>query len=51
MPAMGHEWDIIAHMKFTEFHVMLFFNALNALKKTHALGRSLVIFKMPASRS
>ena len=51
MTVMGHEWDIIAHMKFTEFHAKLFFNALNKLKKTHALGRSLVIFKMPASRS
>lgn len=45
MPVMGHVWDIIAHMKFTEFHVMSFFNALNTLKNTHALGRSLVIFK------
>ena len=51
MPVMGHEWDIIAHMKFTEFHAKLFFNVLNAQKKTHALGRSLVIFKIPASRS
>ena len=21
---LGHEWDIIAHMKFTEFHAKLF---------------------------
>lgn len=51
MPIMGHEWDIIAHMKFTEFHVISIFNALNPLHKTHALGRYLVISKMPASRS
>lgn len=51
MPIMGHEWDIIAHMKFTEFHVVSFFNALNTLKNTHALGRSLVISKIPASRN
>lgn len=51
MTVMGHEWDIIAHMKFTEFHAKLFFNILNTLKKTHALGRSLVIFKISASRN
>ena len=51
MPIMGHIWDINAHMKFTEFHEMSFFNTLNTQKKTHALGRSLVIFKIPASRS
>ncbi|KLV66964.1 hypothetical protein SK36_01683 [Citrobacter sp. MGH106] len=51
MPIMGHIWDINAHMKFTEFHEMSFFNILNTLKKTHALGRSLVIFKIPASHS
>ncbi|EDQ3254048.1 preprotein translocase subunit SecY [Salmonella enterica subsp. enterica] len=38
-------------MNFTEFHMVLIFNALNILKKTHALGRSLVISKIPASRS
>ncbi|ECG9349016.1 preprotein translocase subunit SecY, partial [Salmonella enterica] len=27
------------------------FNTLIILKKTHALGRSLVIFKIPVSRS
>lgn len=47
MTVMGHEWDIIAHMKFTEFHAKLYFNVLNTLKKTHALGRSLVILKYP----
>ncbi len=51
MPIMGHVWDINAHMKFIEFHAMSFFNTLNTLKNTHALGRSLVIFKIPASRS
>lgn len=45
MPIMGHEWDIIAHMNFTEFHISVCFIALILLKKTHALGRSLVIFK------
>ncbi|AYL73820.1 preprotein translocase subunit SecY [Citrobacter freundii] len=38
-------------MNFTEFHMVCIFNALNKLKKTHALGRSLVISKIPASRS
>ncbi|ECD4561005.1 preprotein translocase subunit SecY [Salmonella enterica subsp. enterica serovar Newport] len=38
-------------MNFIVLHAKLIFNALNILKKTHALGRSLVIFKMPASRS
>ena len=47
---LGHDWDVITRMNFTEFHMMLIFNALNILKKTHALGRSLVIFKIPASR-
>lgn len=51
MPIMGHEWDIIVHMKFTEFHAMSYFNTLNTLENTHTLGRSLVIFKIPASRS
>lgn len=46
-----HDWDILQHANFTEFHMMLNFNALNSLKKTHALGRSLVIFKTPVSRS
>ncbi|EAA7932222.1 hypothetical protein ID86_22745 [Salmonella enterica subsp. enterica] len=48
---LGHDWDVIAHMNFTEFHMVSIFNTLNILKKTHALGRSLMIFKMPASRS
>ncbi|TDH32701.1 preprotein translocase subunit SecY [Escherichia coli OP50] len=38
-------------MNLTEFHMEASYNALINLKKTHALGRSLVIFKMPASRS
>ncbi|AKL16294.1 hypothetical protein AB180_04435 [Citrobacter freundii] len=48
---LGHDWDVITHMNFTELHTMSIFNVLNILKKTHALGRSLVIFKIPASRS
>ncbi|EEI4591874.1 preprotein translocase subunit SecY [Salmonella enterica] len=38
-------------MNFAEIHVHLIINTLIRLKKTHALGRSLMIFKMPASRS
>ncbi|EBN8528149.1 preprotein translocase subunit SecY [Salmonella enterica] len=38
-------------MNFAEIHVQQISNALIRLKKTHALGRSLMIFKMPASRS
>ncbi|QCZ25481.1 preprotein translocase subunit SecY [Leclercia adecarboxylata] len=30
-------------MNFTEFHMRSVYNALIKLKKTHALGRSLVI--------
>ena len=48
---LGHDWDVITRMNFTEFHMMLIFNVLNILKKTRALGRSLVIFKISASRS
>ena len=48
---LGHGWDVITRMNFTEFHIMLIFNVLNILKKTHALGRSLVIFKISASHS
>lgn len=48
---LGHDWDVITRMNFTEFHMVLIFNALNILKKTHALGRYLVISKIPASRS
>lgn len=48
---LGHDWDVITHMNFTEFYTMLIFNVLNILKKIHALGRSLVIFKISASRS
>lgn len=48
---LGHDWDVITHMNFIEFHTMSIFNVLNITKKTHALGRSLVISKMPASRS
>ncbi|GEM_PF-3200929 len=49
--AMGHFWGIVAHMIFTEFHMRLAYNCLIKLNKTHALGRCLVIFKIPASRS
>ncbi|KJH05984.1 preprotein translocase subunit SecY [Escherichia coli] len=38
-------------MNFADFHMAWKFNALIMLKKTHALGRSLVIFKNPVSRS
>ncbi|EDV2733056.1 preprotein translocase subunit SecY [Salmonella enterica subsp. houtenae] len=38
-------------MNIAEFYTMLIFNALNILKKTHALGRSLVIFIIPATHS
>lgn len=51
MPVLGHGWDIFTHMNFTEFHMIVDCNALIKLKKTHALGRSLVIFKIAASRS
>ncbi|ECD5488391.1 preprotein translocase subunit SecY [Salmonella enterica subsp. enterica serovar Brijbhumi] len=37
-------------MNFAEIHVQQTSNVLIRLKKTHALGRSLMIFKMPASR-
>ena len=43
MPALGHDWDILTHTNFTEFRMMHVYNALIKLKKTHALGRSLVI--------
>lgn len=49
--AMGHGWDILTHMNLTEFHMEASYNALINLKKTHALGRSLVILKITASRS
>ncbi|ECF2367127.1 hypothetical protein E1890_21005 [Salmonella enterica subsp. enterica serovar Mountpleasant] len=45
---LGHDWDVITHMNFTEFHMMLIFKGLNMLKKTHALERSLVILKVSA---
>ncbi len=48
---MGHEWDIIAHMNFAEIYMHEISNELIIQKKTHALGRSLMIFKMPASRN
>ncbi|EAO5074020.1 preprotein translocase subunit SecY [Salmonella enterica] len=38
-------------MNFADFHMTYQFNTLIILKKTHALGRSLVIFKIPVSRS
>ncbi|EBG6453040.1 preprotein translocase subunit SecY [Salmonella enterica] len=38
-------------MNFAEIHVQQISNALIIIKKIHALGRSLMIFKMPASRS
>ncbi|KAB7950327.1 preprotein translocase subunit SecY [Klebsiella pneumoniae] len=38
-------------MNFTELNMMYIYNLLIMLKKTHALGRSLVIFKIPVSRS
>lgn len=40
---MGHYWDVITHMNFTDFHMAHAYNVMNKLKKTHALGRSLVI--------
>ena len=48
---MGHNWDILTHMNLTEFHMEASYNALINLKKTHALGRSLVILKITASRN
>ncbi|RPH27215.1 preprotein translocase subunit SecY [Citrobacter youngae] len=38
-------------MNLTESHMEASYNALINLKKTHALGRSLVILKITASRS
>ncbi|HAF1772270.1 TPA: preprotein translocase subunit SecY [Salmonella enterica] len=38
-------------MNFAEIHMHWISNELIILKKAHALGRSLMIFKMPASRS
>ncbi|EFI3477132.1 hypothetical protein AD37_2108 [Escherichia coli 1-110-08_S4_C3] len=38
-------------MNFADFHMTWKFKSLILLKKTHALGRSLVIFKNPVSRS
>lgn len=46
---LGHDWDVITHMNFTEFHMACMFNALNNIKKTHALGRSLVIHENRAT--
>lgn len=51
MPVLGHGWDILTHMNLTEFHMEASYNALINIKKTHALGRSLVILKITASRS
>ncbi|ETE23442.1 hypothetical protein V415_09675 [Escherichia coli LAU-EC10] len=48
---LGHDWDTLLHMNFADFHMTWQSNALIILKKTHALGRSLVIFKNPVSRS
>ncbi|EOZ7722874.1 hypothetical protein ACQWMM_002930 [Escherichia coli] len=48
---LGHDWDTLLHMNFADFHMAWQSNALIILKKTHALGRSLVIFKNPVSRS
>lgn len=49
--AMGHVWDIIHHMNFAELCVTLNFNQLNTLNKAYALGRYLVILKIPVTRS
>ncbi|TJE73609.1 preprotein translocase subunit SecY [Escherichia coli] len=38
-------------MNFADLHMIFQSNALIILKKIHALGRSLVIFKNPVSRS
>ncbi|PBO94717.1 preprotein translocase subunit SecY [Escherichia coli] len=38
-------------MNFADFHMTWKFKCLIILKKIHALGRSLVIFKNPVSRS
>lgn len=51
MPFLGHDWDIFSHTNYTEFHMMGVYNELIYLKKTHALGRSLVISNLTASRS
>ncbi|EOY3707468.1 TPA: hypothetical protein ACV19N_004695, partial [Escherichia coli] len=48
---LGHGWDTLLHMNFADFHMTWKFKSLILLKKTHALGRSLVIFKNPVSRS
>ncbi|EAB5458579.1 hypothetical protein DTY81_25035 [Escherichia coli] len=47
---LGHGWDTLLHMNFADFHMTWKFKSLILLKKTHALGRSLVIFKNPVSR-
>ena len=51
MSVVGHDWDTLLHMNFADLHMTWQFNALIMLKKKYALGRSLVIFKIPLSRS
>lgn len=48
---LGHGWGIYAHMNFAEFHKSYVYKALINQKNAHALGRSLVFFKIAASRS
>ncbi|EJF8350204.1 hypothetical protein M9N70_004957 [Escherichia coli] len=48
---LGHDWDTLLHMNFADYYMTWQYNALILLKKTHALGRSLVIFKNSVSRS
>ncbi|EFO1599879.1 hypothetical protein DWS26_24160 [Escherichia coli] len=48
---LGHGWDTGRQTNFAELRMILIFNMLNTLKKSNALGRSLVIFKIAVSRS
>ncbi|KYR61974.1 hypothetical protein AML55_10910 [Escherichia coli] len=48
---LGHDWDTLLHMNFTDLHMIYQSNALIIMNKIYALGRSLVIFKNPVSRS
>lgn len=58
---MGHTWGkkfsngaSVGHLFMHELYRItyeLFYNVMNKLKKTHALGRSLVNFILPAPRS
>lgn len=48
---LGHWWDISTHVNFGDFHMSCIYMYMIKLKNTHALGRSLVIFKIATSRS